>query len=251
MTPEEADEIATMMAAAFPVPARPALTIALFAEDIQDLPFEPAMAAARTWRRAKREHPAASDIRDMCAQHMAMAEMIPGELDPDEAWGFVVRCVSTIGRYRTFPRTHARVADTVERMGWEEICTSDNSEATRAHFLQLYRTAAARQRQARLDAPALALPSDAAQLAIGRGEPSEIAAPAKQLPAPASRTAGASAIRDVISSLGVAPPPVPVVEAGAMVEQPRKPAEAELAAAESRRDQLRSQLRLVDGGKAA
>jgi hypothetical protein len=81
----------------------------------------------------------------------AVAELTlaPDErLSPAEAWGLVVDAVRKVGFYRE-PDLPGLVGQAVRIIGWREICTSENVEATRAHFMRVYEQL---QRRARRDA---------------------------------------------------------------------------------------------------
>lgn len=250
MRPTEAAKLVGLLAAAFPVPAWDDESQDLFRRMIEDLDYAQTQAATLRWIRSSRERPTIADIRGAVAAEMQRTAAIPGELDPDEAWGFVVKCFTTVGRYRTFPHTHQRVAETVERMGWETLCASDNQEADRAHFLQLYKTAAARAKQERLSAPALALPGDAKQLEQQRAD-GAIEAPRKSLPAPSAedRASGVSSIRGLIDSIARHASPVELTEPSVAAPTLREPTQQEIEAAKRQREKMREQLRSIDGGK--
>jgi len=69
-------------------------------------------------------------------------------LTPAEAWGLVLETVRAVGYYRE-PDLPGLVGQAVRIIGWREICTSENVEATRAHFFRVYEQL---QRRARRDA---------------------------------------------------------------------------------------------------
>ena len=58
--------------------------------------------------------------------------------DPDEAWADVLSQVRAVG-WCGVPQWSSRaISGAVKALGWAEICSSDNLEATRAHFLRFY-----------------------------------------------------------------------------------------------------------------
>ncbi len=172
MTDEQVEKVVSMLIAAYPTPAWPAATVELYMQLLVDLEYEAAstgvLAMIRT--RIERDRPLVAEVRHACREQLEMGGQIPDDLEPDEAWGFVTHCFSRVGRYRDFPRQpHPLVARTVERMGWQTLCDSDNPEATRAHFLAMYRAELSRHRSDRLNSPALILGDDALRLeAAGR-----------------------------------------------------------------------------------
>jgi len=61
--------------------------------------------------------------------------------DSGDAWGEVITAISHYGYYRqeealASMREPVRLA--VKRMGWRELCMSENGMADRAHFLRIY-----------------------------------------------------------------------------------------------------------------
>ena len=55
-----------------------------------------------------------------------------------DAWGDVLREIGRTGRYRSPQFADAVTARAVARLGWRELCDSDNAVADRARFVQLY-----------------------------------------------------------------------------------------------------------------
>ena len=63
--------------------------------------------------------------------------------DSGDAWGEVIRAINHYGYYRpeealASMREPVRLA--VKRMGWRDLCMSENGMADRAHFLRIYET---------------------------------------------------------------------------------------------------------------
>lgn len=198
MTPREAAAIVTLLVQA---PSRSGAawsieTQELFGRTIEDLPKDATEAAVMTWIRTQSERPTIADIRNAVRAQLATAGAIPGELEPDEAWGYVVQCFLSVGSYHAFPRSpHPLVAEVVERMGWQTLCASDNAPADRAHFLRVYAAALDRQRTERLARPALQLPSDT------------LVPPERQLAPPTPRPDTVKALASVREILAQLPQP--------------------------------------------
>lgn len=55
-----------------------------------------------------------------------------------DAWGDVLREIGATGRYRDPCFADPITATVVRRLGWRELCDSDNAAADRARFIQLY-----------------------------------------------------------------------------------------------------------------
>ncbi len=68
------------------------------------------------------------------------------QLDPDneklptaaEAWEEVKRLITDIGPYRAPAYSCDTVRRAAQSIGWLQLCTGDNAEADRAHFLKIY-----------------------------------------------------------------------------------------------------------------
>lgn len=67
-------------------------------------------------------------------------------LTPAEAWSCVLREVQRVGVYGQ-PQLPGLVARAVACLGWREICTSDEPDVVRAHFLRVYEQLQARARR--------------------------------------------------------------------------------------------------------
>lgn len=137
MTPSEAFEVTGLLAAAFPTPAWSAETIRLWCEMLEDLEVEAARKAAMDWIRSSDERPTIAGIRREVAKLAAGAQGA-GYLSPDEAWGYVEHCFSTVGRYREFPSEHPLVKHAVDLLGWRHLCESENVDVIRGQFRHAY-----------------------------------------------------------------------------------------------------------------
>ena len=77
-----------------------------------------------------------------------MRESISAVVHPDmpdsgDAWGEVIKAISNYGYYRqeeALQSMREPVALAVKRMGWRDLCMSENGMADRAHFLRIYET---------------------------------------------------------------------------------------------------------------
>ena len=164
MTEDEASALVAMLATAFDVPAWQPERLQLFAANIGDLDYEATASAVQAWLRTETRRPMVADIRNAVRQQLEAALRLPGDLEPDEAWGYVMRCFRQVGVYRPFPTEYPLVAQVVERLGWRELCLSENMIADRARFLEIYRAALGRERERRLAATQLHLEGDAERL---------------------------------------------------------------------------------------
>lgn len=228
LTPHQ--EAVAMVAAAYPTPAWAPPTLRAYAAMLDDLDAVALEAAATTWIKTHTERPSIADLRKAVAATQATAAASP-YLDPDEAWALVVASFTTVGGYRPFPATHPLVAEVVRAIGWETLCRSDNPEADRAHFLQLYR---ARLERARRDDAATA---GAVPLAAMGERPSVVhRPPAARIEARATAADARALVATVTESIGRRPlpaPPPPTPPVAPEIDDP-----AELARREARRRAL-------------
>lgn len=152
---------------AYPVPAWSPGQVTLWAEMLDDL--EPVMLAyaVADWIKSRRERPTIADLRKGVAERQ-LGNAAGGRLflPQDEAWGYVVRCFGTVGRYVEFPNEHPLVKAAVERLGWKSMCDSTNTEVTRAQFRGAYSALLERSigeaasSQGAIDMPTALLPLD-------------------------------------------------------------------------------------------
>lgn len=154
--------------------------IKLWVALLRDLDYPTAMASVVSWVATEKWPPAPAEIRERCLE--VTGQGLP---DGDEAWEEVRAQITKVGSkrgmldYRTgeqiFPAwSNVLVGQVADRMGWDELCGSDNDVADRAHFLRMY--ASARER-ARRDA----VTPDAVRVMVGAGARGELASPVAAL----------------------------------------------------------------------
>ena len=71
---------------------------------------------------------------------------IPEDLSAGEAWGEVLRQISSIGSYRQPKFKDDLIAQSVSCIGWRNLCLSENIAIERAHFLKIYESLNKRKR---------------------------------------------------------------------------------------------------------
>lgn len=131
-------ELVSMLAAAYPTPGWEKPTLRLYAQLLADVDAALLEPVVRDWIVSKADRPTISDLRRACVERQAAAgkQKLPA---PDEAWGQVLRAITRIGHTGDpDPMLHPLVAVAVNRLGWRELCMSENQMADRAHFLRLY-----------------------------------------------------------------------------------------------------------------
>lgn len=150
MTVDEFAYIAAALQTAFPwaklFPNEQAMDI--WFRRLEDLPGNVVTAVVNRWLETSREPPTIADIRSSADL------VINGEI-PD--WGAGWEQVrKAIGRYGTDRKAAALATmdeltrQTVERLGWQVICESENADVLRANFRMCYETLARRRREDRL-----------------------------------------------------------------------------------------------------
>lgn len=107
---------------------------------LQDIPYETAQMTLNKWVALNKWSPTIADIRETATSKK--------ESDWGEAWALVLK---TIGRYGSGRKEEALESlpelarKTVERMGYKELCKSENQVADRANFRMIYEELSARK----------------------------------------------------------------------------------------------------------
>lgn len=149
----EAAQLVGMAAANFPGQQERALdvTARLWHQLLGDLPYKVAemalvhvLATAKYW-------PTVAEIREAAARLTG-----PQLLTAGEAWAEVCEQMRRVGSYGTPEWSHPIIGRAVEAMGgWRHLCMSEEPMADRAHFLRIYDTLAARERETAVLPPAV------------------------------------------------------------------------------------------------
>lgn len=117
--------------------------IALWFQELQDIPFQVAEAALRKWVQTNKWSPSIAEIREQAAS-VALPE-IP---DWGEAWEQTIRAIRKYGHYRqqeALESLDPLTRKTVERLGFRNLCASENPTADRANFRTIYEMLAKRE----------------------------------------------------------------------------------------------------------
>lgn len=121
--------------------------ITLWYAELGDIPYHLLSAALRKWVNTEKFPPTISELRALCA------EIVNGKpQDWGEAWQEVTQAIKRYGVYREEEAIaslspHARTA--AERIGWTAICVSENPEALRAQFRQVFEVCVKREAENR------------------------------------------------------------------------------------------------------
>jgi hypothetical protein len=94
-----------------------------------------------------------------------------------DAWGDVLAAMKSKGAHRTpgidFTFPDVTTARCVQRLGWRDLCLSENTMADRARFIELYDKLAVEQRR-EAQSPALAAARERRQLAAGESQTQQV-----------------------------------------------------------------------------
>lgn len=142
MTPNEAHQLVARACAARPTPASfldavmAKGMIAIWADVLADIDFADGAAALKRWiaddaNAGKLPEP--GQIRRIADEARNGRRRHGGD-----AWGDVLREIGRTGRYRSPSFADEVTARAVARLGWRELCDSENPVADRARFVQLY-----------------------------------------------------------------------------------------------------------------
>lgn len=115
----------------------------LWFRELQDIPFPVAEAVLRKWVSTNKWSPSIADIRELSAN--VQNGDIP---DWGEGWEEVQRAIKRHGMYNVqgaMDSFSPLTRKTVERLGFRNICVSENPMAERANFRQCYEILAKRE----------------------------------------------------------------------------------------------------------
>lgn len=125
----------------------------LWYRELMDIGYEIAQAALRKWVGTEKWPPSIAEIRSMAA------EITSGPVQEwGEGWLEVKRAVSRFGWCRekeALASLSPAARTAAQRIGWQDICCSENPETLRAQFRQVFQVEAQRQRQDALMTPEL------------------------------------------------------------------------------------------------
>ena len=108
----------------------------LWFAQLQDIPYNVAQAGLQKWVALNKWSPSIADIREMTSG------ITRGDIpDWGEAWAEVQRSIRKYGSYRAREAIDSLspiAKKAVERIGFMNLCMSDNEIADRAHFQKIY-----------------------------------------------------------------------------------------------------------------
>lgn len=118
--------------------------VELWYRQLQDVPYQIAVAVLDKWVATNKWSPSIADIRE------AVAEIENGGAAPDwgEGWEQAMRAIRRYGSYGEAEALEAMpplARETVRRLGYKSLCLSENQMADRSNFRQVYEIVARRQ----------------------------------------------------------------------------------------------------------
>jgi len=117
----------------------------LWYREVCDIPYNVAEAALRKWVVNNKWSPSIADIREMTST------VTQGEIpDWGEAWNTVCSAIRTYGSYKIQEAMESfdeLTYKAVQRLGFRNLCMSENVSADRANFRMIYEQLAERKRK--------------------------------------------------------------------------------------------------------
>ncbi len=137
MTELEALEIVGMITAGYPSWKPTKESLRLYAKLLE--PFEEGLTKATVMEILYSPREFAPPI-GVLAEAIAVNRMKrAGQyLAPEEAWALVQDQIRRVGFYRNPKFDHPALTRAVEALDWQDICSNDNVEATRAHLMRVF-----------------------------------------------------------------------------------------------------------------
>lgn len=120
----------------------------LWFRQLMDIPYPVAEATLNKWVATNKWSPSIAEIRELAA------EIQNGKLpDWGEAWEETCKAISRYGYYRpkeALASLSPLTRKTVERLGFTNLCLSENPTADRSNFRQCYEIVAKREQEAQV-----------------------------------------------------------------------------------------------------
>jgi hypothetical protein len=172
-TKEDIKVIVAKMGAAFPNWQVTAFTLQVYFEDLKDLDGEQLRLAADMCRteNGRKFAPSTGELRGAVSRMTQMSSNAP---DSYQAWREVCRAITDYGYTGTPEFSHPLVTEAVKRMGWRNLCMSEDQVSDRARFVACYE-----QLQERAETETMLLPEVRGYIEVHGGKMLE--APASQM----------------------------------------------------------------------
>lgn len=151
MSPLEIKKLVAVLVAAYPASKVTPESVGIYERMLADLDYPAANAAVEQLLATSKWLPTVAEIRERVAS-LAIGGVRAG----GEGWGDVLKAIGRYGRNRV-PGVDFEFADPVvlacvRAFGWRELCDSENPQADRARFVELYDKLASQRRTSELTA---------------------------------------------------------------------------------------------------
>ena len=134
-----------LLAACFPHVAVGEQTIMAYVRALAHTPLDVLDAVIEQAAAECRFFPTLAELRDIELRLSSPSGLRPCAA---EAWGQVRAAIGSVGFYGKPTFGDDLVARAVEYIGWRALCTSENAEADRAHFMRIYEQIVTREVEA-------------------------------------------------------------------------------------------------------
>ncbi len=124
-------------------------TLSLWYEMLEDIEFDAAVIAAKSWIARQPFPPSIADLRRESTQMLHSGQNMP---DAAAAWGEVMQAIKRYGLYqseRAFQSMSPLTVKVVRCMGWRSMNVADENSlgVLRGQFMKLYQQAATREHE--------------------------------------------------------------------------------------------------------
>lgn len=134
-TEEEITTLIGGLAAAYPSVALSTQALKVYVNALLDISPELLAAAVNQLLAQSKFFPSVAEIRQMCLSLTSTVGRLPTGM---EAWGEVLKQIRETGYYGQPYFENALIAKAVQAIGWQNLCSSENQVADRAHFAKVY-----------------------------------------------------------------------------------------------------------------
>ena len=117
----------------------------LWHKQLEDIPYKVLETALNQWIATEKWSPCIADLREKAALLMGGQES-----DWGKAWESVLTAIRRFGRYRPMEAVESLdeiTRECVERLGFMNLCNSDNINVDRGNFRMIYETLAERKKR--------------------------------------------------------------------------------------------------------
>lgn len=135
---EQATQCVAMISAAYPSWHPTPETVRLYAKFLEPLPAPLAERAVMEIIGEPREFPPPIGVIIDRIARLALAAAGRDLLSPEAAWAEVQELIHYRGYYQGPGVLDPVLKRVIDAIGWQDLCTNPNVEATRAHFFRIY-----------------------------------------------------------------------------------------------------------------